>query len=514
MESLWRADTAPRAYRTLPSGGLEVDVAIVGGGLTGVVAGYLLKKAGYTVAVLESRRVGGGETGSTTAHLTALQDVGFRQIASRFGREGARRIAEQGMAAISFVEKTSHAEQIDCDFRRLPAWVFTEKLRDVPELVRERRAARDAGMACHLLTEAPLPFEVHAALRFDGQAQYHPLKFLHGLAARIEGDGSGVFEQAHVVEVKEGVPCRVRAGAEQVRARWVLMATDAVTVNRFFMQTKLAPYRTYAVGFAVDAPFEGLFYDTESPYHYVRTHASPQGTVLIVGGADHRVGEKKDTYQCYDALERWTRARFCEAGRVVYRWSGQVEEPVDGLPFVGRNSMSSRIYVATGFSGTGMVNAVMSAHLISALIDGKPHPLSGLLDATRIKPLASAATFIKENVDFPRHLITDRLPSRTRSVDQVLPGQGKLVGQGGRKLAVYRDEGGQLHAMSAACPHMGCHVHWNAEARSWDCPCHGSRFDCKGEILHGPAVRGLKPVELSSEEAPPPAEPEEPGAYP
>ncbi len=515
MESLWTATVPETRYDPLPPDGVEVDVAIVGGGLSGIATAYLLKKAGRTVAVIESRRVGSGETGKTTAHLTALQDVGFRQIASRFGKESARRMAEQGMEAIDWIEHISRAEGIDCDFGRIPAYLYTERPGDVRWVRKELAIQAELGLRAERVDEVPLPFKVMAAFRVDHQGRYHPLRFLQGLAERVSGSGSHIFENTHMYSVDEGSPCRVRTSRGTVRAREVAMATDAVTVNRFLLQTKLAPYRTYAIGFRVSQPLDGLFYDTDEPYHYIRTHPTDRGPLLIVGGGDHRVGAQENTLAPYEALERYTRERFPDAGPIEFRWSGQVEEPTDGLPYIGRNAMSSRIYVATGFSGTGMVNSIIASQLLSDLINGKSHPLEKVLAPTRIKPGASFVNFVTENVDYPKHLITDRFPSKVQSLDEVRPGEGQLVSLDGRKLAVYRDEEGGLHALSPVCPHMGCHVHWNVEARSWDCPCHGSRFGCTGEVLHGPSTRGLKAIELEREEEreAPRFEPEEPAAH-
>jgi Rieske Fe-S protein len=346
----------------------------------------------------------------------------------------------------------------------------------------------------------PLPFRTHGAIRFEDQGRFHPRKLLLPLAAQMAAGGVAIFERSRVVAVADGTPCEVRTQTGRLHATRVVVVTDSIIQNRVLLQTKLAPYRTYALAAAYPQELPGLFYDTAEPYHYIRTHPGPNGPWLIVGGEDHRVGEGTDTHQRYQRLERFTRRRFV-AGEVGYRWSGQVAEPVDGLPYIGQNPLSKHVFLATGFSGNGMVNATLASDLLTQLATGERHRAAELFDPRRITPLASAKSFVEENVDFPAHLLLDRLPTLRRSVDQVPRGEGRIVSVSGRKLAVYRSDEGQVRALSPVCTHMGCHVHWNTEARSWDCPCHGSRFSPDGEVLHGPAVRALKPVELEEERA-------------
>ncbi len=506
MDSLWERTSDRPHFEPLNVDGLDVDVAVVGGGIAGLVTALLLKRAGRTVALLEAKRIAGGETNHTTAHVTALQDAGFATIASKFGKDGARRIAEAGMRSIELLEKLATELGIACDFERVPAYVFTERARDVPRLKDEHRALAAAGFSCELLADAPLPFRTEAAIRIDRQARYHPLKFLLPVAKLIDQDESHVFEDTRVVKLVEGEPCKVVTERGTVLAHHVVVTTDAITANRFFMQTKVAPYRTYVIAVRAENPPDGLFYDIEDPYHYIRLQRTEQGDLLIVGGEDHRVGEESDTGRHYDRLLEWTRQRFGEV-ELVYQWSGQVLEPLDGLPYIGRNSLSSRVYVASGFSGNGMVNGLLTGQILTDELTGGEHPCAKMLAATRIKPLASAKAFVSENLDFPKHLLLDRLPAGTRSLEAVPPGEGRIVAHHGRKLAVYRAEDGSIRALSPVCTHMGCHVRWNMEAKSWDCPCHGSRFDTAGRVLHGQAKSDLRAIDLEEEEREaPPAE--------
>jgi Rieske Fe-S protein len=277
----------------------------------------------------------------------------------------------------------------------------------------------------------------------------------------------------------------------------VLVLTNAPVSTRFALHPKVAAYRSYAVAARLEKPFPpGLFWDMQDPYHYTRAQKTRSGSFLIVGGEDHKTGKKKDTGKCFDRLREYAETQFGIAD-ISHRWSGQVIEPTDGLPFIGRNPGGRHVHVATGFSGTGMTFGTLAAMILSDAVLGVENPWAKLYDATRVKPLAQAREFVAENVDFPAHLVTDRLVrGEAGSIDQVPSGEGRLLRSGRKMVAVYRDEAGTVHARSAVCTHLGCHVQWNQEERSWDCPCHGSRFDVDGAVLNGPAVKGLEEAPL------------------
>lgn len=496
----WWGETAPKAPTHPPlDRDLRVDVAVVGAGIAGLTAALLLGRAGRRVAVLEAGVVAGGESGRTSAHLTAIQDLRFKEMASRFGLDSTRVIAEQGMAALDWIEKVVGEEGIDCDFHRLPGYLFTEEDDHRQRLEHEARAARRAGLRVEFVEDVPLPWRVAAAVRFHDQAAFQPVSYLEGLARAVVASGGLVFEHSRVVEVDDGRPCLVSTQRGHVFARDVIVATDSPISNRFFLHNKLSPIRTYLVEGRVSAPLPGLFWDTDDPYHYVRTAGGPGGTVVLVGGEDHRVGHVEDTEARVERLEAWARPRL--GLRVERAWSGQVNEPADGLPYIGRNSISFHVYVATGFSGTGLANGTIAGHLLAQTLTGHAHPLARLLSATRVKPLSSGREVVSHGVESAYHFFKDRLvPLEVASVSAVPPGEGRIVRLKGEPVAVHRDDRGELHAVSPVCTHLGCHVHWNAGERSWDCPCHGSRFDPDGSVLHGPAVKALARKELPLEE--------------
>jgi glycine/D-amino acid oxidase-like deaminating enzyme/nitrite reductase/ring-hydroxylating ferredoxin subunit len=497
--SVW-SETVPAHVHGELEGDLEVDVAIIGAGITGITAARLLKDAGLKVAVLESRRVGKGETGKTTAHLTEILDTRYHHLISAFG-EGRARLAARGQrAAIERIATFVADRKIDCHFQRVPGYLYAETEQGIKTVEQEEAAARRLGISASRTNDLPLPFRVARAVRFDDQAQFHPRAYLLALADGIDGDGSHIFEQTHVLDVEEGERCRVTTEKAVVWARDVIVAAHVPISNKLLLHTKLAAYRTYAVGLALPTIGPaGLFWDTADPYHYIRTHVVDGVPYLIVGGEDHKVGEIDDTTEPFQRLEAYVASHF---GRTVaatdFRWSGQIIEPVDGLPYIGNNAASRHIYVATGYSGNGMTNGTLAAMILADEIRGVTNPWSKLFDATRFKPLASAKAFISENIDFPRHLVSDRLPTLNRDsdLDNIPAGEGMVLSIGASKLAVYRNARGDLSALSPVCTHLGCLVHWNTTEKSWDCPCHGSRFDPQGKILNGPATSPLEPKAL------------------
>ncbi len=491
--SLW-IDTGPVAHFSEHARDVDVDVAIIGGGITGITAADLLKRAGKRVAVIELHQVGHGETGHTTAHLTEVLDISYQDLIKNFGIEGARLACQSSRKAIQRIEANIQAHQISCQFARVPGWKYTINEDDIDFLEDEADAALKLHVPNSRTFQTPLPFPVERAIRFEHQAQFHPMSYINALARTIPDDHNFIFENTRAIDVEEGDLCKVITDRGTIRARHVIIAANVPVLNRFFLITKIAAYRTYALAFKVQLNFDAnhLFWDSDDPYHYIRSEVINSIPYLIVGGEDHKTGTDDHTEVHFQRLESWCRERFI-FDSIDYRWSGQIINPVDGLPFVGRNSLSERVFVATGFQGNGMTFGTMAGMLLSDLILEQPNPWTDLYSATRIKPIAGARNYLNENVDFPTHLIGDRLSRvQEKSVESLREHEGRIVRLGGKKVAAYRSPEGELHLLSPVCPHLGCHVNWNEAEKSWDCPCHGSRFDPVGKLLNGPAVTDLQ----------------------
>jgi glycine/D-amino acid oxidase-like deaminating enzyme/nitrite reductase/ring-hydroxylating ferredoxin subunit len=465
-------------------------VVVVGAGITGVTAALLLKRAGKRVVVLEKDGVGAGETGNTTAHTTVLLDTGYSALRQRFGEDGTRRAAESQQVALDTIAELVRQEGIDCDFARVPNYLYCESARDMQQIDEEIDSLKRVGFAPTRVHEVPLPFDVHGGLRIEGQAQLHALRYIDALARKVHGGAASIHTQTRVTKVEPGEPCVVHTTRGEVRARDVLYASHA-PINWFKLHTKLEAYRSYVLALRVrNPPPAGLFYDTMDPYHYLRNHPYRDGSVLIVGGADHRTGVESHTQEHHEALAQYARSRF-DVTEVTHAWSGQILEPADGLPFIGKNPGDEHIYVSTGYSGTGITCGTLGAILCADAILERDNPWAELYSPSRFKPLAQLRGLVSQNADVPVHLVGDRLKAALAHGD-VPRGEGRVMRHDGHALAVYHDERGEFHLLSPVCPHMGCYVQWNDGEKSWDCPCHGSRFSATGALLNGPAVDDLR----------------------
>ena len=496
ISSFWVDSTPATDYPAL-SGDITVDVAVLGAGITGLTTAALLKREGKSVAVVDLKRIGRGVTGYTTAKLTVGQNLIYKGLVGTFGEEGARLYAESNQAAIERVAAFVEQDGIDCDFERASNYVYTESREELDELREEVEAANRAGVQATLVTETDLPYEVAGAIRVDNQAQFHPRKFVLPLAAEVAGEGSHVFENTRALKVRHGDPCVVETPSGTIRARDVVVATHIPFSDRGLFFAKAHPSRSYAVAARMDgasAP-RGMYISSSQPTRSIRSTPGAGGArVLVVGGEGHKPGQERDTRPRYEALERFLRERF-QAEEVQWRWAAQDYVPVDGAPYIGRLTRRSRhIYVATGFAKWGLTKGVLAAIMFADAIGGRENPWAELYDAKRIKPVASTPKFVKENAQAGWHFVADRA-RRAGDVAAIAPGDGAVVTRGGRKLAVYRDEQGELHAMSAVCQHLYCIVEWNTAEKSWDCPCHGSRYSATGTVIQGPTVRDLKPAD-------------------
>lgn len=493
-KSYWLEENQKSAYPPL-EGEQVFDVAVIGAGITGLTAAYLLKTSGMRVALIEKHEVACAESGHTTAHLTSIIDTRYHQLAKDFGWDHVRLVHQSSVTAIKKIAELCRRLNVDCDFKKVPAFLYAAKPGHVADLKKELSALETLGAQARWTDSVPLPFKTFGGIRIEDQATFHPTKYFDALAKAIHGDGSVIFEKTQVLQLKEEAElCQVITGGGKVTAKKVVMACHTPSFNLVVLHTKIAAYRTYAVATKVERPpeLDAMYWDSEDPYHYIRNH----GAYWIIGGEDHKTGMKKDTDECFANLKQYASKNF-GAKNFEYAWSGQILEPVDGLPYIGKNPGSNNVFVATGYSGNGMTFGTIAGMLISDLIQEKKDRYTDIYAPSRIKPQASAKEYLLENKDFPICFLKDFiLPAEGNSISDVQAGEGKIIKHNGSKIAVFKDDSGRVHAVTSICPHMGCHVHFNSSETSWDCPCHGSRFSVDGELLNGPARTGLEKVEL------------------
>ncbi|MFC8271098.1 FAD-dependent oxidoreductase [Streptomyces sp. NPDC057271] len=502
--------TTPGSYWTqtahLPSfdplgAAAEVDAAVVGGGIAGLSAAWELAGAGLSVIVLEAGRLAGGVTGHTTGKVTALHTAVYDTLRTKHGEEAARLYATSQSAAMRRVVEVAGELGVDCSLERRPAVTYCEEPDGVEALRAEAEAARAAGLDASFVTETGLPYPVAGAVRVENQVQFHPVAYLRGLVDGLLSRGVRLYESTRVTGVDGGEPCRVTtASGVSVPARHVVVATHHPLFDHAVLATRLTQHRDLVVAGPLpgDRDPGGMYITEEGGKRSVRTAPlADGGRLLIVTGEAFTPGSGEDTEAGYARLDSWTEERFPGVS-ITHRWAAQDNSSTDILPLIGRLPTAGRnVYVATGFAGWGMTGGVLAGRLVTSLVTGGQEPWAALYDPARVGPaLRSAPAFLKAQWDTGMHFVKDRLEAlgdgTNGPVDELRPGEGTVVRAGGRACAVHRDDRGRLHAVSAVCTHMGCLVAFNNAERTWECPCHGSRFGVDGEILQGPA---LKPLE-------------------
>lgn len=503
--SLWLDTARPDRYPALDRN-TDADICVIGAGIAGVTTAYLLAREGRSVLLIDDGTPGCGQTGVTTGHLSDVIDAGYSEIIRLHGEDGARLACDSHRSAIGRIESICQQEKIDAAFRRVSGYLFLAPEHDETLLDEQMEAARRAGLDVEKLAQAPVEgFRSGHCLHFPRQAQFHPLRYLDGLLGGFTRAGGRVHGGVRAVKVTGGQPARVEtAGGHEITAKAVVVATNSPFVDLFAIHTKQAPYYTYAIAARLPhgSVTPALYWDTRDPYHYVRlehtTNAALGGDngepvdLLIVGGEDHKTGQAHDSEGRFGALEVWMREHFPSAGPTEYRWSGQVMETQDGLGFIGRNPMDAdNVYVATGDCGMGLTHGTIAGMLICDLIQGHPNRWAPLYDPGRIR-VGAAGDFVKENLNVAAQYAAWVTPGEVGSADEITPNSGAVIREGAMKVAVFRDEAGELHRLSAVCPHLGCIVAWNKAASTWDCPCHGSRFDARGRVVNGPASTDLE----------------------
>ena len=477
--SLWFQDVTRPARAPLDRD-VTVDVAVLGAGIVGLTTALLLERQGARVAVLEARRVAAGASGYNTAKLSSLHGLTYGKLAGSLGMDAARTYGAANEAGIARVFELTDELGIDCDLRRKPNYTYTESGSDLDRVRAEAELARELGLPASYAQDLDLPFPVEGAVRFDDQAEFHPVKYLDGIAAALDGP----LHEGTMATHLQGDRVRTAVGAT-VTAGHVVVATHLPFLDRGLYFARCHPERSYVVAGRTNEAPAAMYLSTEQPAHSIRAH----GEWLLVGGESHKTGQA-DAAERYARLEAWARERFGIEPEL--RWATQDHMPADGVPYVGRHDpLSSNVWVATGFRKWGLAMGTSAAELLAAQIAGREHEWAGLFNPQRLRPKAGAASFVKENSNVALRFFGDRVVKRG-SVDEIAPGEGRIVGAGLGQRAAYRDDDGTLHELSARCTHLGCIVNWNSAERTWDCPCHGSRFAATGEVIEGPAVRPLR----------------------
>lgn len=509
--SFWISTEEPPVFEKLQDD-IETDVLVIGGGIAGLTTAYCLLKSGHRVVLVEDGFIASGETGRTTAHLSFALDDHYFEIEKLFGEEKARHAFESHLAAISLIEKIVSHENIDCNFKHVDGFLFLDPGDKHETLKKEYYATMRTGINTSLLPQTPglLVKGDESCLMFPDQAQFHPMKYIRGLADAIIAAGGRIYTETRAEEItKEGA----KANGYSIKANHIVVATNTPVNDRVTMHTKQYAYRTYVVGMSVPKgklPF-ALWWDTgdqdskwdSKPYHYVRVEElDDENDLLIVGGEDHRVGQAYAEDLApeirYDRLVNWAREKCPSAERLLYKWSGQVMEPIDAMAFIGKNPGDDNIYIITGDSGNGMTHGTIGGILINDLINGKNNPWKDLYDPSRVF-VKAAGDFLKEAGNMAAQYGDWVKKGDIDNIYDLAPGDGGILSQGLNKYTVYRDESGNIHTCSAVCPHLGGILAWNPDEKSFDCPVHGSRFTAEGKVINGPAISDLKIVEVKEE---------------
>lgn len=484
---------------------VEFDVVIAGAGITGVTTALMLQERGLKCAIAEARNMGFGTTGGTTAHLNNFFDASYDKVINDFGLDKARLLADAARDALEIIRHNVSAYDIECDHEPRSAYLFSlddEQEKELDSLV---EGSRKAGIEMHEVAENPFGIPCTKVVEIPGQAQFHPLKYVKGLLTEFIHSGGMIIEGCRVTEaVKEGEGLKISTTRGTLHGKHLIYATH-IPPGRNIMHFRNAPYRSYAMALKLrnGAYPRTLGYDMLEAYHYYRTHEVDGEEYLIVGGEDHKTGDVENSDECFQRLEEYV-SRYFDIERVAYKWSSQYYEPADGLPYIGPlPGNPSNVYCATGYSGNGMIFGTLAAKTLSGLIADGDSPYKELFSPSRVKPVAAFSQMVKENVDVIKHLVVDSFTvEKLNALADLERDEGKVVSYDGNQLAMYKDVHGKTHILESKCTHLYCTLVWNHEEKSWDCPCHGSRFGIDGDVLTAPAVKGLKNLAAKQEDEP------------
>lgn len=479
----------------------DFDVIIAGAGITGITTALLLQLAGKSVLLTEAKSIGFGTTGGTTAHLNSFLDTPYQTLQSKFGDSDARLTAKALQDALDLIEKNVSQYKIDCGYSQLSAFLFSQDEKQTKELEDTYQGAQECNVKCTWAEKLPVPVNFKKAIEFPGQATFHPLRYIDALVKKFQEAGGVLLEDCRVMSVEEGTPHKVESNRGIFRAEHFVYATH-IPPGVNLLHFRCAPYRSYAIAAKLknnaDYP-SGLAYDMYDPYHYYRTQEIDGELYFIAGGEDHKTGHVENTNECFEKLEGYLKKYF-PIESIKYRWSSQYFEPNDGLPYIGQlPGHPDNMYVATGYGGNGMTLSAVAAITLTDMIVSGDSEYRKLFNPNRVKPIAGFVNFVKESADVVGQLIGKILPAgKLQELADLAPGDGKVVNYEGHRVAVFKDEKGNVYPLSSACTHIKCDVAWNKAEKTWDCPCHGSRFSYTGEVMTGPARKALEVIKVES----------------
>lgn len=493
-EPYWIATTDRTDYPSLKED-INVDVAIIGGGIVGITSGFLLKDKGLKVAIIEANKIAHGTSGHTTAKITSLHGLIYDKIISKFGEEKAGQYAEANEAAIHFIENLVKARNIDCDFCPQASYVYTQSEEYVGKIEKEVKAALKLGLKASYETKIPLPFDIKAAVKFENQAQFHPLKYLLTIAKDIPGDGSYIFESTKVVDVEDGEEsCAViTSSGNRVTASKIIIASHFPCYDGLGMYfARQYAEKSYVLGIKIKDKFPGgMYISAEDPSRSLRSQKYEEDEIVLIAGEHHKTGSEKQTNVHYDNLGKFAKETFNLQG-ILYRWSTQDYVTADNVPYVGYlTANTSNILTATGFGKWGMTNGTAAAKILTDLITKRESPWASVYNPSRFDIAASGAKLVSINLEVAETLLGGKITPAPKDTD-IKNGEAKVINMDGEKVGAYRDEQGQLHVVDITCTHLGCELVWNEAEKTWDCPCHGSRFTYDGDSVEGPAFNPLK----------------------
>lgn len=497
-ESLWQynTDSYQSSQQNVPAE--TVDVLIVGGGITGLSTGLLLQRAGKSCVIIDSYEIGYGTTSGTTAHINTLLDTSYNQIESDFGEDNAQLVAAGAREALDMIRKNVEELRIDCNYSEQPGFVFSQTPEQTKELEKILEASRKAGIEIAYSDTIPVPLPFEKAVKATQQAQFHPLRYLHALARAFSERGGMLLQNCHYNDSKSGDVIEASTSLGAIKAKNLLYATH-IPPGINLLSLRCAPYRSYAIAvkLAGNNYPDGLCYDMYDPYHYYRTEEINGEKFLIAGGEDHKTGHQDNTEASFLKLEAYLKNHY-DIEKTAFKWSSQFYEPADGLPYIGKMpGEADNYFVASGFSGNGMTYSTLSSIVISSLILQGTSPYEKLFNPSRIKPVAGFANFVKENADVAKEFVSGRFSaSSIEGVSELAKGEARVVKYEGKKIGLYKDEQGNLHAVNPVCTHAKCIVSWNTAEHTWDCPCHGGRFSPEGKVLTGPPTVDLERIDL------------------